>query len=490
MILSAGFGVPASLGRSNREWLIALEKQNRRVWVNPILDSKLWPAALMRLPLLVVPMTRGGLLQAAKRLAHDDRVSGNALGHALSAPRPVTSSHVEHLRQIASLVPYPTPDLLELLRQQFAPDIPETAVLYAVDRRSAATGLPFRMGDVELREQLRSIRVEAPELEIRVRKYLLRVLADSEPPPGSAAHLRWEASVAIHHVQLAELEGRDGKAAVDALQQLYRGPLWEEVRDLVGRQASTGPVTTQLRSAVKVRRHPDPPAFIDRTGGPAGSRLRWAAPGWRELAAASLIAVVVSGAAAFTNPFQLHPSNIPDAYTLDYLASTGGTDPARLEIRRRSKSANVPVAVRLYRDQGPIGAAIVLDGSNPVSVPLTDRNISAYQVRATLSDGALALSNPIWAPSIIVIIDVQPWARVTIASADTKIPPFVEATPVAVRLPEGRYSLSFENGGLNGPFTQTIDVSGSGQRTFRYDMPGFKVDDVLKNLASRKTSKY
>jgi hypothetical protein len=132
----------------------------------------------------------------------------------------------------------------------------------------------------------------------------------------------------------------------------------------------------------------------------------------------------------------------------------------------------------------------VLDGSNPASVPLIDSTVAAYQVRATRPDGALALSNPIWAPSIIVIIDVQPWARVTIAAADTKIPAFVEATPVAVRLPEGRYSLSFENGGLNGPFTQTIDVSGGGQRTFRYGMPGFTVDTVLKSLASRKTSKY
>jgi hypothetical protein len=492
LILSVGFGVPATLARPNHEWLRALEKQTARVWVTPILDPKLWPAALQRLPIVVVPMTRSGLLQAARILAHDDRVSGSALGHALTAPRPVTPSHVEQLRQIASLVPYPTPDLLELLRQQFALDIPETAVLYAVDRRAAGTGLPFRMPDEEIRERLRNMRAQSPALETRVRKYLLKVLADSEPPAGSAAHLRWEASVAIHDVQLAELEGTDGAPAVDALQQLYRGPLWEEVRDLVARQASTGRATSQLRTAVKVRRTPDPPAFVDRTGGSAsGSRMRWAAPGWRELAAALLVAAFVTGLAAFTSPFQRRSSNDPDAYQLDFVAGVYSSDAGSLQIRRRPVGATVPPIVTLYRDQAPIGAPIVLDATAASTVPLTDAGVAAYQVRATRPDGALALSNSIWAPSTVVVIDAQPWARVTVNSADGKIR-FAQATPVAVRLPEGRYTLSLENGGLTPPLTQTIDVTAGGQRSFRYVMPGFKVDDVLKNLtpaSSRKSAK-
>jgi uncharacterized protein with von Willebrand factor type A (vWA) domain len=481
MILSAGFGVPAALAQSEREWMHALAKQTRRVWVNPILDPKLWPSALQRLPLTVVPMTRAGLLQAAKRLTHDDRMTGPGLGRALTAPRPVTAGDVEQLRRIASLVPYPTTELLELLRQQFAPGIPESAVLYAVDRHAAGTGLPFRMSDSEIREQLRRIRAESPALEARVRTYLLKVLSDSEPPPDSAAHLRWEASVAIHHVQLAELERTDGRAAVDALQRLYRGPLWEEIRDIVGRQSSAGPVTTQLRTAVKVKRRPDPPAYVDRTGTAEVERPRWAAPGWRELAAALVVALFVSAAAAFTAPFHSRAPQLADALRLEYLPPITSTDAGRLEVRPRA-DLPLPLSVALYRDRVATGAAISVDAGNPATVPLPSSAAAVYQVRGTLRDGTLAFSNSLWAPSVVVVIDAQPWANVTVAAADGKVPNAVQTTPVAIRLPEGRYTLSFENGGLTGPLTQTIDVTGGGRRSFRFDMPGFTVTDVLKNL--------
>ena len=259
----------------------------------------------------------------------------------------------------------------------------------------------------------------------------------------------------------------------------------------MGRQASAGPVTTQLRSAVKVRRQPDPPAFIDTTGEATVSRPRWAAPGLHELAAACLVAVAVAGAAAFTEPFQWRTSHIADAYTLDYVPPGESGDPGRLEIRARAGSSPMPSGVTLYRDQAPISAPIVLDGSRPVSVPMAAGGVATYQVRATLADGALALSNPVWAPSAVIVIDAQPWARVTIASADRSVPEVLQATPVAARLPEGRYTLTFENGGLTAPLTETIDVTNGGQRTFRFNMPGFKVENVLKGLSygSRKSAK-
>jgi len=496
MILSAGDGVPATLAGSDRTWLDAMRKQMARVWVNPVLDPKLWPAALQRLPLLVVPMTRAGLLQAAKMLARDDRLAGAALGHALRAPQPVTSAHVEQLRRLASLVPYPTPELVELLRQQFAPEIPETAVLYAVDRQAAGTGLPFRMSDEEIRNRHREIRTDAPALEARVRRYLLKVLGDSEPPAGSAAHLRWEASVAIHRVQLAEIEGTDGGPAIDALQQLYRGPLWEEIRAIVARQSSEGPVTTQLRAAVKVKRRPDPPAFVGRGDRERISRLRWRAPGWREVAAAAMIALLVTAGAAFTPPFRGLTDRLADAYVLEYVPGPGG-EAGDLQIRTGASARTVPSTVDLYSDSIPgdanlvrVNAPISLQTAGPTAVALPSPAAHVYQARAVLPDGTLALSNALWAPSLVIVIDVQPWARLSISTTDRGLAGFgiqSAETPVALRLPPGRYQVQCENGGLTGPpLTQMIDVAPGGQTTFRFDMPGFSVNDVLRNLSSPK----
>jgi hypothetical protein len=88
---------------------------------------QMWPDALHDLPLTVLPMTRrshpGG--------RHPRRESTRLLAHLrVQAATLRSPAHVERLERLASLVPNPTLDQLELLRQRFAPEIPETAVLH------------------------------------------------------------------------------------------------------------------------------------------------------------------------------------------------------------------------------------------------------------------------------------------------------------------------------------------------------------------------
>jgi hypothetical protein len=108
MILSAGFGASALVQKADREWMLALRKREARVWINPVTDPNLWPAAMARLPILIVPLTRAGLLQAARILAHGEQAA-TALGRVARRPKPVTPEHIRRLKQLASLVPIRRP---------------------------------------------------------------------------------------------------------------------------------------------------------------------------------------------------------------------------------------------------------------------------------------------------------------------------------------------------------------------------------------------
>ena len=63
MVLSSGLGVTATLTLPNRAWKTAFRTWTRRVWLSPIRDPKLWPAAVRQMPIAVLPMTRNGLFR-------------------------------------------------------------------------------------------------------------------------------------------------------------------------------------------------------------------------------------------------------------------------------------------------------------------------------------------------------------------------------------------------------------------------------------------
>jgi hypothetical protein len=401
LILSAGFGVPATLSTDAR-WLAALRVRSRRAWVNPVVDPDLWPASLHRLPLLVAPMTRAGLLQAARELSADDSGRGGVSIHTTTVAPHVTPAHIHRLRQLASLVPHPMPEVLELLRQRFAPEIPESAVIYTVGARTAASDVPFQMTDEEIRMLLREVRAELPALEAQVRAYLLKVLGDSEPTPGSAAHVRWETSKLIHQVELADLQKTDGAAAISRLRELYHGPLWEEVRRVVAQQPSSGPAVERVKAAVDTRRGQlDPPSFAAAADDPAPPKPpRWRLPQWRDLTAAVLTAILVTFTGSLTGAFSSQTEHLRNAYELAYLPGAYANDPGRLQITMRPTEVPLPRNVQLFRDAEATGPPTTLSENTPSFVRIdSDMTLSVLQVRGVLPNGALALSNALSAPS-------------------------------------------------------------------------------------------
>ncbi len=276
MVVSSGFGLPATLTLRDRSWLQAFHLWTRRVWLSPISDMTLWPTAVRQVPIEVLPMSRNGLLQAASILAQGE-YAGLIRG-AASVSVPATTADVLKMKRLASVVPFPTIPELELLRQRFAPAVPESAVLHAADSIGSHAGATLQMPDGEIRDHLRQLRKDLPGLETEVRHYLLRLLDQSEPAAGSAAHLRWEISTAVHRAEIARLTSSDAGPAFAALAELSNGPLWQETREAVARLPESGTV-----GGAENGRHP----HRRRAPGIPGCRRARACPGVSSAAASA-----------------------------------------------------------------------------------------------------------------------------------------------------------------------------------------------------------
>jgi hypothetical protein len=174
----------------------------------------------------------------------------------------------------------------------------------------------------------------------------------------------------------------------------------------------------------------------------------------------------------------VQPNHLLDAYVLAYHPSAAASgDAGELDISISEENRSVPRAVSVYRDSAPwIQQTLQADGTAAVSIPDEPHS---YEVRARLPNGAWALSNTIWAPSVVILIDAQPWAKVAVSSTGSTMPPLTGTTPAAFRLPPGPYQVVLDNGGINPPRTEQIDVSTTGRRSFSYAMPGFDPAQVL-----------
>ncbi len=485
LIISAGFEVGAALQSPDRSWLRALQTWSRRVWLNPITDESLWPSALARLPIPVVGMNRAGLLRAANILARGENEVVGVSGRIGLAPRPVTLDDVDELKQLASVVPYPTIELLELLRQRFAPQVPEAAVFHVSATGQSFAGVPIEMGDGEIRDNLRRLRRDRAPLEAGVREYLLEVLRDSEPVAGSVAHVRWRMSTAIHEVQLAALRGADPSASLRKIAGVAHGPLWEELRDSIARLPESGPLADDVRRTAGVKEQSaDPPAFEDRTGGLGVPRFRWVRPSTRELGFSLGVALIAAAFASLAAPFRAQASHVLNAYTLDYAAPQARELAGKLRVRAAADT-EAPRRFQLHRDDQPFGNPIDLDADGNAEVRIESTGQAhVYQARATLDTRALAVSNALLAPSVLVVVDAQPWANVRISADGDRIRAITDVTPIAVRLPEGSYNLAFDNDGVTPPLAQRIDVTTAGPRVFRFNMPTFDPQTLLNQLES------
>jgi hypothetical protein len=414
-------------------------------------------------------MSKHGLTAAARALAGQD--PADAVRARVLAEGHVYADDVERLRRLASLVPHPSAELLEWLRQKFAPDVPDAAVAHVV-QAAGATGLrEVRLPKDDVLRLAAAVRAEAPALERNVRAAIAQALRDSEPLPGSAAHLRWRLALALQEANLAAAGEGDAARPRAALDELAAGPLWEEVQQamtFVPRETAAG-----VRAA----------------GIPAGApELGWAprprvAPGFRQMAlasaAAGLVLLVVWQAGGLP---VTAAARVANAYDLQLAAPQQG-DAIALELR--STQAGEPSVVDLYRDGDLARAGVSIPVGSAARVEIAGGAGSTYQAQAIRPDGNVAQSNPLWVPDadrVVVLIDAQPWARVTVtgpiaARSSTgagAVQVSGEPTPLRVPLRPGRYRLDFENGGVTGPLRREVDVvAGNPAQRFVFTMPGF-----------------
>ena len=480
LVLSTGEGLVPVLETLDTRWLQALRQCPRRTWVTPLTDPGLWPETLSSVPMHVWPMTRNGLTQAARELA--GFATGTSVRARVLSEGRVTRDHVERLKRLASLVPHPTIELLESLRRRFAPDVPDSTTAYLF-RESGSEGLRvLRLSEEEVKRCAEVVRRETPTLEAAVRKAVLAVLRDSTPVSGSAAHLRWQMAVALQEVSLAHVQKTDAAAPLAVLRSLGRGPLWEEVTSavkLLPGAARIG-VRRARASLVQLGTRSVPPPDNGELG-------RWtpkprSLPGARELIPAGLSTLMLCVAAWSAGVFPtVTLAHVQDAYRLAFVPGGGGAA-RRLELNIADGSS--PRTVDLYRD-GQLYLPQIRVGAvgEPLAIPLpADGTGNYYQARATLPMRNLALSNAVWVPSvnlIVVLVDAQPWARVTIDGAGTHLEPGI--TPFSLLLAPGSYRVQLENGNLTPPRQDDIQVA-PGNQEFRFVMPGFDADRTAADL--------
>lgn len=486
-------------------WLRALQTRECRSWLTPVSDPALWPAELDQLPMRAWPMTRRGLAQAARDLIGADSRPVDAVRVRILDEGRVSLDGLERMKRLASLVPYPTTELVELLRRRFAPDVPDAVALHLLHDAGRIAAPVVRLSDEELARCLAAIRFETPRLEAQVRSLLLQILTESEPAAGSAAHMRWEIAKAIHRKALADLGVGDKADAQATLDALSRGPMWEEVR-AVTRLTPTAP--SMDRAAGSTLPRIDSAALGPATdemppqGAPAwAERMPWTWPGVRELAPAALAALLVFVVGWRLGVLPVRAlEHVQNAYQLDYVpgpspalgaAPEGGV----LQVGRNPDATiAVPTTVDVYRESDVYRSGVDISGAS-TSISLGSGDIGKhYQVRARLPEGNLALSQSVWVPDarVIVMIDALPWARVTFSG--DQVPSGPQTTPFSVALKAGTYQLQLENGGLTPPSQQSITVRDPGgeglslsERTFRFTMPGFDPNRTATDLAPPQT---
>jgi hypothetical protein len=445
----------------------------RKSWLTPVADLRLWPPALSidALGVGVWPMTRAGLSRVAKELAGLEGESADRLRASLTRSGSVSADDIERVKRLASVVPHPTIELLEVLRKRFAPDVSDAVVLHLLPHAGGPSTPVVRLSDAEVQRCLAAMRQETPHLEAAVRRAIIEVLSDSQPAVGSTAHQRWQLSVAIQQLQLADIDKSDASEALAAIRTLGMSPLWEEVRIAARRLPADVDLARRLDAALGAPRgdisQPPDATAVARESQP------WSWPGLREIVPATIAASILFVAGQLLHVFPATAlEHRRDAYNLDYVERIPPAQP-ELRLQLRADASTVPSIVEVVQDGRVFRPAVSVPASG-TSLPLTSADTGHnYQARALLPGGNLAVSNALWVPSdtaVAVSIDASPWANVSLQSDQSTIGP--QATPFSASLVPGRYRLHFDNGGVTPPMDQTIDVSPA-NRVFRFTMPGF-----------------
>ncbi|MEA2463191.1 MAG: hypothetical protein QOJ98_938, partial [Acidobacteriota bacterium] len=372
MFVSTGQGMNMEAAEELARLLV---KWSFRTWLNPIGNPSYWRRGLSILPVRMWPMTAGGVRAAAVEVSRKREMADVPAG---MARRGITRADVERIQQLIALVPHPSLELAAELRVRFCGEIPEEVLLF-LGEEGVFYGETIRFSDEQLKRLVAEMQRDPDEAQ-RVRKYLLQVLRDSEPPAASVAHLRWQIEYAVH-----ELHAPDETRAADArrmLHQLAQGPLGDEVETAL--ELAGAPKSDAVMRAARGLPHRIEKTDIGRPPLFSWPRL--------QLAVAALLVI---GAGTWIGASW-------------WPAGEGDPIPHRLgSYTLREQTGTLNYIASAATDDAPLQAAIYRNGrlwrpvsvSPPATVPIAESDRGAwFDVRARLPQGNLAASLPAWVP--------------------------------------------------------------------------------------------
>lgn len=270
VVLSVGPQDPSSTAWA---WTAHYRQVSRRAWLHPVTQPELWSLAAQqaREALRLLPLTESGLLGASDLLtARISAVPPTLLGAAPSASLDLHGTAV--LARLVGQCGPTDPQFAELVRQRLLPGLSPQVLVHLMAAGSDLAGKELRLAPRGGRDAAGGARGQGHSADPRcraARELLLQVLRDSEPPPGSLAHLRWRLRCCSQQVMLARGNPAAESIALAELQSLAAGPLCEEVLGSLHTLAEPG-----LAVATKLRRLADRTESALRAGWLPGTRLR------------------------------------------------------------------------------------------------------------------------------------------------------------------------------------------------------------------------
>jgi len=387
MVVSTGMGVLGERRELNA-WVRALAAFPSRVWLNPIGDESAWRGGLARVPMAVLPLSGPAFGRAARALGAD--VPESAVKTRPGRPSP-TDDDVDQLRQLAALLPSVRLELLMWLAETLLPGVSED-VTFELQRRHQTPGrdvLRWQRG--ERVAALARLRARHPEREALVRQRLVELLADCEPPAGSAAHLRWRLARAEQQAFLSE--PARGAAVRTELAALAASPLAEETEELLAflRETDVAAAAGRARwwtDAGTIRRR----ARRDQLRG-AGLGVRGPRPADLARALAAGVLALGIGVLAHRPPKRVLP-NVEGAYQLGLGGPQGsaGLRPLKVSLLRGEASRHGDVF-----EDGKLLTPFYPADSTGVTVANSAGHW--FQFVGHMPSGALALSNMLQMPA-------------------------------------------------------------------------------------------
>lgn len=411
-------------------WLELARRFRLRAWLNPIDDDERWRPVLRRPSfvstyLRVLPMTRAGLLAAAYELAQEPERRVYIPQAATRPARLVEEADVQRLQRLMALYPGAPLELIELVRQQFCPEVPDAVVLDLLTQSVAHSSRTLRVTDAELARLLRELQDQDAPLdppqrqEEQVRRYLLKVLKDSEPADAaSLGHLKWRLRKAMQQIYLHDPDHRNIDEAVATLSELVRGPLWEEAHGELWALAVPGaknphgvpvlpiakPVQERLKHEVMTLVKQTAGGEVAQPQGPrtadskAAPRPRWLRlPKLPELAPAVLLAAALLAVVSWKKVGVEQVEHIK-GYALT--TKLKGAESAVVELRVETQKDGLPEGITLCLDdacQNTAGEVKLVAGSwtGEREQPKTD---TYMHVQARLPKGNLGYSDAVLIP--------------------------------------------------------------------------------------------